>query len=79
MPFDELQGDLFEPGVAPPADLGGPALHFAFRDDELLVRGGDRSARVPEVADFSELGVPFSVATTWGAVAVATAAATALP
>ncbi|MFH1568000.1 MAG: NAD(+) diphosphatase [Gemmatimonadota bacterium] len=53
-------GEIFAPGVAPPPGLEGPAPHFAFRDDQLLVEGDGAAARIPCAADFAELGIPFT-------------------
>lgn len=59
-PTDVLGPGPFEPGVTAPADLAGPALFFAFRDDELLVHAAEHAARVPQMSDPGQLGVPYS-------------------
>ena len=50
----------FVSGVVPPRESSGPDWWFAFQQAQILIRPEDSSARIPLLADFEELGIPFS-------------------
>ena len=47
----------FMPQTSPPDDRRDPAYWFAFQDDKMLVRAGERGLEAPHVADLAELGL----------------------
>ena len=55
--INTLKTREFIAGIAPPAERKGPALWFAFQENNLLVSENSTSVTIPHLDDFSELGL----------------------